>query len=440
VRAAPLSYGVAMAPGDTQTLRIESIVAGGDGIARRADGCVVFVPRTAPGELVDAETTDERRQWSRARVTRIVEASAARSDPPCPYYARCGGCQLQHVDYDEQRSIKGAIVAESLRRIGGIELEAPEVVASPRELAYRNRISLVARPGVSGLLVGYHAVDDPDEVVDVDRCLLAEDSVNRVLASLRDAWGRGSRFAPRGRELRLTIRVNAEGAAGLAVEGASDPGRPERFLELVEGLDTIWVLNRKGDVARTAGPKTLEERWGGHAIPLAGTAFVQVNRDVAERLDAAVRVACGDVSGRRVIDAYCGFGLRTVEMARAGADTVGIERDRHAVEAGRRVAARQGVAARLIAGDVERVLPHEVPADVVILNPPRRGVARAVLDTLARSGARRVVYVSCDPATLARDIKGLSDAYRLDLDELCAFDPFPQTAHVETVAVLVKHS
>jgi 23S rRNA (uracil1939-C5)-methyltransferase len=428
----PGPSGAAGAPPDL--LRIDSIVAGGDGIARRDDGCVVFVARTAPGELVEVEYTDVRRQWARARVVGVREASESRRDPPCPHYGRCGGCQLQHLEYDAQRSVKGAVVAESLRRIGGIDAAPPEVVASPRELGYRNRVTLIARR--DGALVGYHDTEDPTRLVDVERCPLAEEPINGVLAALRRAWRESKEYFPRGRELRLTLRATVDGDVGLALEGGRDVGRPEALLAAVAGLGSVWVLNRRGDVVRSAGAKTLDERWGPYSIPVAGVGFVQVNRDASSLLDDHVRDLCGDVAGRRVVDAYCGFGVRALDLARRGAAVVGIERDRHAVKWAARSAGAvsEGGSPRFIANDVERALAGELPADVVVLNPPRRGVALDALHALRRRGAGRVVYVSCDPATLARDLKELSPTF--GLVSLRAFDLFPQTAHVETVAAL----
>jgi len=415
-------------------LRVDAIVAGGDGIARGDDGRVVFVARTAPGELVEVEYTDVRRQWARARVVEVREASESRRDPPCPHYAHCGGCQLQHLEYDAQCSVKGAIVAESLRRIGGIDAAPPQVIGSPRELGYRNRVTLVARQ--DGALVGYHDAEDPTRLVDVDRCPLAEEPVNGVLAALRRAWRESKGCFPRGRELRLTLRATAEGAVGLAVEGGRDVGRPEALLAAVAGLEAVWVLNPRGDVVRSAGAKTLDERWGPYSIPIAGVGFVQVNRGASSLLDDYVRELCGDVAGRRVVDAYCGFGVRALDLARRGAAVVGIERDRHAVKWAVRSAAADTKAGspRFVADDVERALAGELPADVVVLNPPRRGVALDALHALRRRSSGRVVYVSCDPATLARDLKELSPAF--ELASLRAFDLFPQTAHVETVATL----
>ncbi|MFH1754119.1 MAG: class I SAM-dependent RNA methyltransferase [Candidatus Latescibacterota bacterium] len=418
-------------------LRIESIVAGGDGLARREDGCVVFVPRTIPGELVEVEYTESHKQWRRARVLRWIEQNPVRIDPPCPHYERCGGCQLQHVKYDAQLPLKAALVSDSLKRIGKFEMEPPEIAASPREFAYRNRISLALKPSAGGFTLGYHALDDSSRIVDIDRCTLAEEPINSVLALLRSAWGSLAEHMPQGRELRLTFRVNSKSEAGLAIEGAREFGDPDKLLEAVDGLVSIWLLDRRGDIMHYAGEQTMDEEWGDYVLPLAGTAFIQVNRDAASLIDAYVREQAGDVSGQRIVDAYCGFGLRAFDLAREGAQVAGIDLDRYAITSAKGFALESGLSAQFEGGAVEHALKRYMPADLIILNPPRRGLAAQVMKTLLTGRASRIIYISCDPATRARDIKGLAE--RFEVESVRAFDLFPQTAHVETVVSLKRY-
>lgn len=421
-------------PTETDELTIELIVAGGDGLARRPDGCVVFVPRTAPGERVEVAYSEIRRQWRRARLTRVVEESPERREPPCPHYARCGGCQLQHLDYGAQLRAKAAIIADALRRLGGLDSVSFEVVASPRELGYRNRVSMLLRRGDDGTPAGYHGVHDVDEVVDVDSCPLAEDPINQVWAVLRRSWGPAAEALPSGQELRLTLRVDSEGCVGLAIERGRGGGDIAGLVEKVAGLDAVWQINQRDQVVGRAGVPALIEQVGQYDIPVAGTTFVQVNRDAAELMETYVREQCGDVAGKRVVDAYCGFGTRALELAHDGATAVGIDEDKHAIGAASSGARESAVSARFVASRVERRIARELPADIVVLNPPRRGVTTAVTEALNQHPIPRIVYVSCDPATLARDLKRLSPHYAL---RACrAFDLFPQTAHVETVVTL----
>jgi len=418
------------------TLEVERLVAGGEGLARRTDGRVVFVSRAAPGERVEVAYTEWRREWARARVTSVLAPSPERREPPCPHYATCGGCQLQHLAYDAQRAAKAAIVADALRRVGGVEAAPPEVVAAPHEFGYRNRLSFVLRRRGGHLVAGFHAHGAPAQVHDIDACPLAEAPLARAWASLRGAWGPRAARLPDGPELRLTLRATADGRVGLAVEHGRGRGAPEALLETVTGLASVWGIDGAGRVRWQAGEPTLAERWGAAEIPLAGLAFVQVNREAAAALDAHVGAVCGEAKPGRAVDAYCGFGLRSLALARAGVETVGIDVDAHAIAWANDRAADEDLPARFQAARVERALVTALPNDLVVLNPPRAGVSREVAVALVRRPAGRVVYVSCNPATLGRDVRALSERYALV--SCRAFDLFPQTAHVETVAVLER--
>lgn len=416
-------------------------MTGGDGIARFEDGRVVFVPRTAPGEAIEVEYIAERSQWLRARLVSIVEPSPFRREAPCPYYEDCGGCQLQHLQYDTQLSVKASIVADSLRRIGRFEIESPEVTPSPREFAYRNRIALVLRRSRGVIDFGYHALGDPSQLVAIERCPLAEDPLNGVLPAVSAAALKIAGAMPRDGEWRFALRVSSEGRVGLAIEGVKRPADIDRAIlaELLQnGIVAVWMVSEKGRIIAHAGEETLAEKWGAYEVPLAGAAFVQVNRGASARLDEYVREQAAVTPGARVIDAYCGFGLRAFELARSGAEAIGIESDRHAVRSAMVIAAERGLTVRFVAERVESVLSTELPADLVILNPPRGGVALEVVGALLRKPPARIIYVSCDPATLARDLKSLSSGFAL---EACrAFDLFPQTAHVETVVTLARRA
>jgi 23S rRNA (uracil1939-C5)-methyltransferase len=419
-----------------QTLQIEAIVSGGDGLARLADGRVVFVPRTAPGDRVEVEILQEHRQWARGRAVRIVEAGPQRVEPPCPYYRACGGCQLQHLRYDAQREAKATIVADSVRRLGGIEIDAPEVAPSPSPFEYRNRVTFVLRRHGANVVAGFHGLEQPAEIVDVENCPLALRAINEAWRALRATWGAGAENLPKGDELRLTLRATEDGTVGLAIEDGVGKGEPEALLASVDGLAAIWALDPNGEPAWWAGEAMLADRWGSHRVQVAGTSFLQVNREVAMALDAYVAEGCGEVAGLRVMDAYCGFGRRALDLAWAGARVVGIDADPHGIAMAQGEAVESGASARFVAGSVEDTLASELPADLVLLNPPRRGVHRGVVGALLHEPPERIIYVSCDPATLARDLKELGQKYELGAAR--AFDMFPQTAHVETVVTLNK--
>lgn len=420
----------------TLRVTIDSIAAGGEGVGRLPDGRAVFVHGVAPGEEVEVEIVRSRPRWARARLQRILQPSPDRRTPPCPFQGRCGGCTLEHLEYPAQLAAKGRIVADALTRIGGIDVAAPAVTPSPRTQRYRNRVSFTLRRlGGGRVVAGFHQLGAPDRIVDVDgRCLLPEPPIARAWDALRSGWGEGARRLPSGDELRLTLRATAGGEISLLIDGGGGgAGLPDELLAAVPALRSIWHAPGREAPRLLAGEATLAERWAEEEIPLAASAFLQVNREAAALLEAHLLELAGAVQGQRVVDAYCGVGLHARRLARAGARVIGLELDPDAVAAAR-VANVPGAEFRQ--GTVESLLADALPADLVVLNPPRGGVAGEALDALLAAPPERVLYISCDPATLARDLRRLSGRYAVT--SLRSFDLFPQTAHVETVVELTR--
>lgn len=427
---------------DRVVLDIRGLSSEGAGIGSLPDGRVVFVHRTAPGDRVEVELTQLRRRWGRGRLVRIERPGPHRRVAPCPHQARCGGCPLEHLEYPAQLEAKRSRLEEALRRIGKLEgLPAIEVHPSPREFRYRNRVSFTLRRLAGGRVVaGFHEVDRPDRIVDLDEaCLLPEEPVARAWGALRQSWGPGAERLPEGRELRLTLRGTSDGQVLLLVEGGRlqegkrlQEGGLDILLEGVPGLVAIWHREGTTDVPRLlAGTDEVEELWLGEVHPVRPGAFLQVNRAAAELLHELVLRELAPPRGRTLVDAYCGIGVYGRRAARHGGRAVGIELDAQAASVAR---SRAPAGFHLLEGAVEERLQEALPADLVVLNPPRSGVADGVMERLAATSPERIVYVSCDPATLARDLARLGDGFRIG--RLQAVDLFPQTAHIETVVTL----
>lgn len=416
-------------------VQITGIAAGGEGVGRLPDGRAVFVHRTAPGERVSVRVIEERRRWARAEALRILEPAPERRPAPCPHYARCGGCTLEHLEYEAQLRAKSQIVTDALRRIGGLEVEPPDVVASPAEFRYRNRVSFtLVRLGQGRVVAGFHELNRPGRIVDIaEACLLPEASIATVWGRLRAEWGEDASRLPSGRRLRLTLRATAPGEVALLIEGGYARGRPAELLERVPELVAIWHRPDGPRAAPTllAGVESVREVWGDEELALTGAVFLQVNRGAASLLEAHVLALAGDVAGKRVVDAYAGIGVYTRRLAQSGATVVGIEVDEAAVDQAK---AMSPPGANFVAGTVEDRLPDALPADLVIVNPPRTGLGPTVPAILLERPPARLIYVSCDPATLARDLAKLASKYRVR--SIRCFDLFPQTAHVETVTEL----
>ncbi|MBT8336867.1 MAG: TRAM domain-containing protein [Gemmatimonadetes bacterium] len=426
----------ARSPADRATepveVGIESIAAGGDGVGRLDDGRVIFVPRTAPGDRVRARVVRDRGRWLRGEVVALLEESDGRRAPPCPLFESCGGCQLQHLPYRLQLEAKSRRIGDALRRIGGLDVADPPVEAAPDEFRYRNRMAFSLRRLRGGRAVaGLHDRIRPGRIVDVaEECLLPEPRVGEAWAALRREWGRGARLLPPGRELRLTLR-GVEGGALLAIDGGRPGGDAPELVERVSSLQAIWHRTAGEPWRLLAGSDACVDRIAEHRFRVGPEAFAQINGAVAARIQRAVLQEMGRVPGARIVDAYCGVGLYGRRLAVHGAQVVGLELDPGAASVAREEAP-DGFT--VVEGATEATLESVLPADRVILNPPRVGLHARVPELLREARPERIVYVSCDPSTLARDIARLGDGFRLR--RVAAFDLFPQTAHVETVVTL----
>jgi 23S rRNA (uracil1939-C5)-methyltransferase len=423
-----------MADLNESTVQIRALSSDGAGVGNLADGRVVFVPRTAPGDEVRVRITDGKPRWARGQLRGLLVPSPDRVSPSCPYYEECGGCTLQHIAYEQQLHWKGDTVREALKRISHVDIALPAVIPSPNERNYRSRVTftLVRLPG-GRVVAGFHHLGVPHRIVDVEEgCILPEPAVASIWTGLRRAWGEGARRLPAGRKLRLTLRAVDEGVI-LVVEGGRGPGRPDILLREVEGLVAVWAVGPKGGGKLLAGLTHVHDTRLGETVRTGPTTFLQVNRVAGEALHRWVVEQGAVTPGDKVVDAYCGVGLYGRDLARLGAHVLGIERDSKAAGA----ASRDSPEGFTVwAGAVEDRMAEALPADLVVLNPPRIGIDAEVTETLLAAGPPRLIYVSCAPATLARDVGRLSSSY--EVVDVRAFDLFPQTAHVEVVVVLVR--
>jgi len=424
-RPAPLTHGPAPADGTVETVRIERIAAGGDGIGHLADGRAVFVPRSAPGDLLELAHVARQRSFARAESGRILEPGPGRVTPACPHYERdrCGGCQLQHLSPGAQREARRAIVGDALRRVGRQDIADPILEPAAEEWAYRTRITL--HQSDDGRRVGFHRVGRPGDIFDLETCLLAVPALQELWNVLRLL----RRLLPK-RLDAVTLRLERGGARHLLVRGA-DAAWPDAS-RLVDALRA-----RLPDVAVWWQPPEGAARVVGERVAFPATVFEQVNPPMGDRVRAWAVAALGDVSDQLGWDLYAGIGETGRMLLGRGARIESVEADARAVRLAHSLS-QPGEAGRLRAhtGLVEDVIHTLPPPAFVITNPPRTGMDARAITAIGASPARRLVYVSCDPATLARDLRGLDQPWQLV--GLRAFDLFPQTAHVETVAVLER--
>ncbi len=396
---------------------ITGIAVGGDGVGRLGDGRVVFIPRAAPGDQVRLreDSLERHRNFARAEVGAIVHASRARVAPPCPHYVNdhCGDCQLQHVAYEGQLSAKRAIVGDALRRIGKLKIEDPEIVEALEEWRYRSKISMAAK----ALAVGLHPYDRPNFVFPLADCHITD---FKLMALWRELRSRLSLLPER--LTRLTLRLDREGRSHVIAESAGDPWLDaDQLRQALQREDLIcWWQPVDGAARVVAGPET--------GFP--ATAFEQVNPGMGMLTRQWAVEQLGDLRAQTVWDLYGGIGDTAALLVERGASVISVDVDEKAVTWAR----TRLPAVRFIAARAEDVLPSLPAPYAVVVNPPRAGLHWDVTLRLTGEPVAKLVYISGDPATLARDLQRLNVNYQVIA--VRAFDLFPQTAHVETVAVL----
>jgi 23S rRNA (uracil1939-C5)-methyltransferase len=406
-------------PQVTPAVRILRLAAGGDGVGKLPDGRTVFVPRTAPGDLVELAQLSEHKRFARARLQRMLEPSPHRVEPRCPHYVRddCGGCQLQHVDNQIQLESRRGFVGDALRRIAKRDVPDPPIVRADKTYDYRTKLTLHVQ--AAGRRIGLYRYHGADHVFDLVRCHI-------TVPELMELWQvvRELRTLLPPKVEQVVLRLDRTGGCHLlfrvgAGEVWSGAERLRRELEKRGSSATVW-WQPPGGVARAMA---------GAAEAFPATVFEQVHPEMGDRVRGFAVEQLGDVSGRRVWDLYAGIGETTQQLVDRGAVVESVELDRRAVAE----AELRGPAARRYAGRVEDLLRKLQRPDLVIANPPRTGMDGRVTAELEGIRPARLVYISCDPATLARDLERLPH-FRLVLVQ--AFDLFPQTTHVESVAVL----
>ncbi|MCS6925280.1 MAG: TRAM domain-containing protein [Candidatus Binatia bacterium] len=425
----------------TLTVTIDRLAYGGAGIGR-VHGKVLFVPGTVPGDEVEVSVTEEKRRFAVARLLAVRRPSPVRRLPPCPYVPRCGGCCWQQVEYATQLAAKEAVVREQMRRIGGIaDPPVLPILAAPHEWQYRHRIRLRA---TALHRLGFSAARS-HEVVEIESCLIADARLTARLSDAR-AWYAGLQTRVRWIELVAGDARHRRGAAEVVFLGgcdgafqAADDQSCARFLDTHPSVRGVALCGQGWRRSWGDCRVGLDLQEDGLWLDVGPGVFTQVNPAGNRVLIATLLRLASFRPEQEVIELYCGVGNLSLPIARCVRRVIGVERDQRAVDDARGNAARAGLTnTRFLCASaraaVQRLLQARACFDVVVLDPPRAGAVE-VIDLLPRLGARTIVYVSCDPATLARDVRSLCCA-GYQLHALQPLDLFPQTYHVETIAIL----
>ena len=440
------------------TLEITGYTAEGMGVARW-EGRVVFIPGTILGERWEVQLLKVKTNVAWGRAVRLLDPSPERVELDCPLAGRCGGCQYRHMTYEEELRAKRQRVQDALTRVGGVSLELPQVLGAENPLRYRNKVQFPVAQEKRGLAVGYYRARSHD-VLDVDDCLLQPEAVTTLRRAFK-GWMERYRVPAydegtcQGLIRHLYVRTNqaSEALCCVVANGTRLPHAPELVQSLRQAAPTLagLVLNTNtkntnvilGPNYRTIwGRDFLEERLCGMTFRLSVPSFFQINRAQTERLYAQALEFAGLTGQETVLDLYCGIGTISLALAQRAGQVIGAEIVPEAVQDAQANAARNQVSnARFLCGDAGeaafQLAAEGVRPQVICVDPPRKGLAPEVPEILASMAPERIVYVSCDPATLARDVKRFGElGYPAVKSQ--AVDLFPRTAHVETVVLLSK--
>ena len=444
---------------DVVRLDIERFGSAGEGVAHLPGGMVVFVAGALPGETCQVQLLKVGKTAAWGRMQQVCAPSSARRAPDCGSYPRCGGCQFRHADYAAELEAKRQKVADALQRIGGVDLPISVILGADSTQRYRNKVQFPISAGKEGPRIGFYRARSHD-VVDVEDCLLQPPEAAAIAAAVR-AWMADSgvpaydEATGKGLVRHVYVRVNRKGESlcCVVINGRQAPREPELAAYVCAAVPhTAGVLvnsnTKRGNVILGEKYRTL---WGrdylmdtlcGLEFKLSVPSFYQVNRDQAEALYGKALDYAGLTGRETVLDLYCGIGTITLCLAKRAGRVIGAEIVPAAIRDAKENAARNHIEnAEFFCGDAAetaaRLEAEGLRPDVITVDPPRKGLAPEVIGSIAAMGPERVVYVSCDPATLGRDVKRFGElGYRAV--RACAVDMFPATRHVETVVLLSK--
>jgi 23S rRNA (uracil1939-C5)-methyltransferase len=449
-----------VAKDDEVELRIDSLAYGGNGVAR-LNGFVVFVRRGLPGDLVRARVTKVKRGFAEALATEVLEPSTQRVEAPCAHFPACGGCRFQDLAYEAQAAAKQGQVRDALVRLGGIaEPPLEPIVPAASPFHYRNKLEYSFTSTPSGPALGFHKAGRWDEVLEVERCWLTTELGNAIRDAVRD-WAREEKLEAysqadgSGYLRHLVVREGRNTGQALVqlVTAAGEKFEAGYFVDVLRRFPEVrsihWAVNdTPAEVTNLPtkllwGEETIEEQLLGLRFRIRPNAFLQTNTEMAETLFRLAVEYAGLTGTETVYDLYCGTGTIGLAMASRALTVWGVEISEESVACALDNMELNGITnAAFFAGNVsqslEELAERAGPPDVVVVDPPRAGLAGKALRRMGRLQAPRVVYVSCNPTTLAGDVKALRADWGYELVRARPVDMFPHTPHVETVALLER--
>jgi 23S rRNA (uracil1939-C5)-methyltransferase len=441
-------------------LDVESLAFGGNGVAR-LNGFVVFVRRGLPGDKVRARVTKVQRRHAEAVAVEVVEPSPLRVETPCQHYPACGGCRFQDLAYGAQLDAKAAQVRDALVRIGGIaEPPLEPIIPAESVFHYRNKLEYSFTSTPAGPSLGFHRAGRWDEVLGIEKCWLTTDLGNSVRLAVRD-WAREAGLAAYDQAdgtgyLRHLVYREGRNTGQVLVQLVTAPAELHDADGLVKALRRFpevrsihhAVNDRPAEVTNLPttllwGDEAIEEHVLGLRFRVRPTAFLQTNTEMAERLYELAIDAAGLTGEETVWDLYCGTGTIGLSMAKEALTVWGVDVSEESIACALENADLNGIAnAAFYAGDVgqaiEELKDRSGAPDLVVVDPPRAGLSNKAVRRLGRIGAPRIAYISCNPTTLAGNVKQLAADWGYELRRARPVDMFPHTPHVECVSLLAR--
>jgi 23S rRNA (uracil1939-C5)-methyltransferase len=428
-------------------VRIEKLVYGGDGLAHH-EGQTVFVPLVLPGELVSIEPAARKKKFVRGRLERVVEASPERVAAPCPHFGRCGGCQYQHIPYDTQIRYKTEILRETLGRIGRVKWDGAIATHSSPPFAYRNRTQWKIRTAKDGATdgagIGYFEAGST-RLCAVDACAILSPRLAETLAKLRALVATSKTFSAIDEIEAFSDAADEKVLLNLSAERLADSAESiaSALREALPNVASILVQDRRADKFELFGPGYLSYLAGGAEFRVGHLSFFQVNRFM---IDALVETVIGDSRGRLALDLFAGVGLFSVPLTKRFDRVIGVEANLAAakdLEFNLQLSGGTSLTHRHMTAEAFLSHWNEKP-DLVVLDPPRAGVEPETLARLNKLAPWRINYLSCDPATLARDLAALVGGQDTpgpyEIRDINLFDIFPQTYHMEVLVRLKRRT
>jgi 23S rRNA (uracil1939-C5)-methyltransferase len=449
-----------VARGDELELHVDSLAYGGNGVAR-LNGFVVFVRRGLPGDTVRAEVTKVKRGFAEAVATEVIEAGAPRQEAPCRHYPECGGCRFQDLAYEAQTAAKHDQVRDALVRLGRVaDPPLEDILPAVEQFHYRNKLEYSFTDTPRGAALGFHRAGRWDEVLEVEKCWLTTDVGNAIRDTVRE-WAQEEGLPAYDQEkqegyLRHLVVREGRNTGQALVQLVTAPGDLQGADRLVDALrehpqvrSILWAVNDSpAEVTNLPtnllwGEEAIEEELLGLRYRIRPNAFLQTNTAMAERLYEHAIEYAGLTGSETVYDLYCGTGTIGLSMASRALTVWGVEANEESVACAIENSGLNGITnAAFFAGEVGRSLAELAeragPPDVAVVDPPRAGLSGKALRALARLEAPKIVYVSCNPTTLAGNVKELAAEWGYTLVRCRPVDMFPHTPHVESVSLLTR--